>query len=178
MAEATTIARPYAQAVFEIARDANRLNDWSQALGVLSAIASSDDMSSVFGNPKFSTDELVELFVSVAGDKLDDNAKNLVKVLAENNRLVFLPEIAGGFETLRAEEEKTIKAEVISAKDVSESQKQALAAALKARLGRNVELSCRVDESLLGGAIIRAGDMVIDGTITGQLDKLASELTH
>lgn len=178
MAEATTIARPYAQAVFEIARDANRLNEWSQALGVLSAIASSDDMSSVFGSPKFSTDVLVELFVSVAGDKLDDNAKNLVKVLAENNRLVFLPEIADGFEILRAEEEKTVKAEIISAKDVSESQKQALAAALKARLGRDVELSCRVDESLLGGAIIRAGDMVIDGTISGQLDKLASELTH
>lgn len=178
MAEATTIARPYAQAVFEIARDDNRFNEWSQALSVLSAIASSDDMASVYGNPKITSDNLADLFISVAGDKLDDKAKNLVKAMAENGRLIVLPEVAVGFEILRSEEEKTVKAEVISAKDVSDTQKQALTAALKKRLGRNVELSCRIDESLLGGAIIRAGDLVIDGSISGQLEKLASELTH
>jgi F-type H+-transporting ATPase subunit delta len=178
MAEATTIARPYAQAIFEIARDDNRFNEWSQSLSVLAAIASSDDMTSVFGNPKFSTDNLADLFISVGGEKFDDKTKNLIKVLAGNNRLVVLPQIAEGFEALRAEEEKTVKAEVISAKEVSDAQKQVLAEALKKRLGRNVELSCRIDESLLGGAIIRAGDLVIDGSISGQLDKLTSELTH
>jgi F-type H+-transporting ATPase subunit delta len=178
MAEATTIARPYAQAVFEIARDENRFNEWSQSLSVLSAIASSDDMASVFGNPKFSTDALADLFISVAGDKIDDKAKNLIKAMADNNRLMVLPEVAEAYEALRAEEEKTVMAELISAKDVSDAQKQALAEALKKRLGRNVELSCRIDESLLGGAVIRAGDLVIDGSISGQLNKLASELTH
>jgi len=178
MAEATTIARPYAQAIFELARDEKRLVEWSSTLGVLSAIAANDGMSLVFGNPKISTDNLVDLFISVAGNKLDDKAKNLVKVLAENKRLTVLPEIAAGFEILRAEEEKTIKADVISALEVSEAQKQSLAAALKKRLGRNVELTCRIDETLLGGAVIRAGDMVIDGSISGQLAKLAGEMTH
>lgn len=178
MAEATTIARPYAQAVFEIARDEKHFNEWSDALGVLSAIASSEDVKALFGNPKVSVKEIIDLFISVGGNKLDDKAKNLVKVLAENDRLVVLQEVAAGYETLRAEHQKTIKAELVSAKDVSDAQKKALADALNKRLGRNVELTCRIDETLLGGAIIRAGDMVIDGSISGQLDRLASEMTH
>ncbi|MDH5544485.1 MAG: F0F1 ATP synthase subunit delta [Gammaproteobacteria bacterium] len=178
MAEASTIARPYAHAVFEIAREDKRLAKWTEALSVLAAIASSDEMTGVYGNPTFSSDKVAEIFIGVAGDKLDDKGKNFVKVLADNNRLSVLPEIATGFELLRAEEEKTVKAELVSAKDVTDAQKKSLADALKKRLGRDVELSYRVDESLLGGAIIRAGDLVIDGSISGQLEKLATEMTR
>jgi F-type H+-transporting ATPase subunit delta len=178
MAEATTIARPYAQAVFELARDDKRFTEWSGALSVLSAIAGSDDVKAMIGNPKVTNEQLVDLFVSVAGDKLDNQGKNLVKVLAENDRLIVLPEIAQGFESLRAEEEKTIKAELVSSQEVSDAQKNALSEALKKRLGRNIELTCRIDESLIGGAVIRAGDLVIDGSISGQLERLSSELTH
>ncbi len=178
MAEKSTIARPYAQAVFEQATASKSLKKWSENLALASAVAQDSGLQGVVGNPRLSKAELVDLFLGVCGDKFDDAAKNLVKLLVENGRLTVLPEIAVLYEEYRAEAEKTVQAEVVSAFPVTSAQQTRIKKALKARLGCEVELVCTTDNSLVGGAIIRAGDMVIDGSVTGQLEKLTHALTH
>ncbi len=178
MAEKSTIARPYAQAIFDQAVASKQLPKWSENLALASLVAQDEGMRSVIGNPRLSDAQLIDLFVGVCGDNFDDAAKNLVKLLVENGRLSVLPEIASLYEEYRAEAEKTVKAEVVSAYPVTSAQQNSIKKALKARLGREVELVCTTDNSLVGGAIIRAGDMVIDGSVTAQLAKLSHALTH
>jgi F-type H+-transporting ATPase subunit delta len=119
---------------------------------------------------------VIDIFLAVCGDKLNDAGKNMVRVLADNGRLNLLPDIAALFEIERAQAEGTLEAEVVTAMELTESQKKELAAALKKRLGREISLNVKVDGSLLGGAIIRAGDMVIDGSAVSRLEKLGAEL--
>ena len=176
MAEKNTIARPYAQAAFEIAQADNDLQGWSDMLQLLSVAVVDTRMQSIIGNASIEIDKVVDILLGVGGDRLSDKGKNFVKVLAESRRLAVLPEIAALYEAQRAEAEKTIEAEVASAFPLSDAQQQQIAAALKKRLGREVNLVARTDESIVGGAIVRAGDLVIDGSITGQLDKLAANL--
>lgn len=178
MAEATTIARPYAQAVFKIAKEDGKYQQWADMLELLAAVTSNAQMKAVITDPTISDVKLVELISSVCGKSLDKEGQNLLRVLVENNRLTVVPEISEIYSDLRAEAEATILAEMTSAYDVTDAQRQAVIAVLKKRLGRNVELSCRVDESIIGGAVIRAGDLVIDGSIAGQVERLASELIH
>jgi len=178
MAEATTLARPYAQAVFELAKGNGKLSQWSDALSALSAIAADEQVSGLITNPNVEAAQMADLFISIAKDKLDQEGKNFVKVLAENGRLNVITEISESYDALKAEAEKTVKAEVISAFKVSADQQKKLEDALKKRLGCEVEVSSTVDKSIIGGAIIRAGDLIIDGSVTGQLDRLASELSH
>jgi len=178
MAEASTIARPYAQAVFDLATDSKKLSEWSEQLGSLSSIVNDNQISGLITNPSVESTQLVELIVSIAKDNLDQEGKNFVKVLAENDRLIVISEIAKIFDELKDEAEKTIQAEVVTAFTLKDDQKASLQAALKKRLGCEVEISSRVDKDLLGGAIIRAGDMIIDGSVTAQLDRLTSELSH
>lgn len=175
MAELITIARPYADAVFKRAAETNSFPAWSKALELMSVIASDDLMSEVIaGGTRLSKAEVADLFNEIGGDKLDKEANNLVKLLSENGRLALLPDVAAQYEVLRSEGEGNIDAEIISAFAVTDEQKAKVAASLKARLGREINLSVTIDESLMGGAIIRAGDMVIDGSVSGKLEKLAS----
>jgi len=178
MAEATTIARPYAQAVFDLASSTGKLAGWSESLNLLAAVTSDKSISGLISDPKVASDKLVELLMSICADKLDQEGENFLKVLTENGRLNVISEIAANFDELKAEAEKTVKADVVTAFKLSAPQKSKLEAALKKRLGCEVEISSRVDKSILGGAIIRAGDMIIDGTVTAQLDRLSSDLAH
>lgn len=178
MAEATTIARPYAQAVFELAQGNSKLAEWSSVLTLLAAATNDKAVSALISNPNIASDQLVELLAAICGSKLDKEGKNFLKLLAENGRLNVISEIAANFDELKAEAEKTINAEVVTAFKLSAAQKTKLEAALKKRLGCEVEITSTVDKSLLGGAIIRAGDMIIDGSITAQLDRLSSDLAH
>lgn len=187
MAEKTTVARPYAQAVFDLARgltpgaQANNkgaLRDWSNTLQWAVALVADPQMQRLISHPRVRKEQIQSLTLDVGGAALSAEAKNFIKVLIENRRLDLLPEIAAQYELYRAEAERTITAEVVSAFPVSNEQQAKIAAALKKRLGREVSLDCKVDETLLGGAIIRAGDLVIDGSITGQLSKLSNALTH
>ncbi len=178
MAEKNTIARPYAQAAFEIAQAENDLKAWSDMLQFLAAVAADETMQSVIDNASLDAAKVVDLLLSVCGDKLNDKGKNLVHVLAENRRLNVLPEVAALYETRRAEAEKTVEAEVASAFPLSDAQQKQIAAALKKRLGREVNLVARTDDSIIGGAIVRAGDLVIDGSVTGQLEKLTANLSR
>ncbi len=178
MAEITTIARPYAQAVFELARAESNYAGWSDTVQLLAAIAIDPQATAVLASPRVSADQKAGLLIDVAGDKLAAAAKNLIRVLAENQRLTALPEIARLYEELRNDAEGVVEAELITAKPATEDQKAKVTAALKTRLGRDVHLACKTDATLLGGAIIRAGDLVIDGSARGKLGHLASVLVH
>ena len=176
MAEKRTVARPYAQAVFQLAAKQQRLADWSDTLELLAAIAADPAMQTLVNNPRVSAAQLAEVFHAVGRDQLDDAAKLLIDILVENGRISLLAEITELYEDYRAEAEKVVQAEVIAAYPVSEEQQTAIAAALQARLGRKVNINCRTDDSLIGGAIIRANDLVIDGSVTGQLNRLSQTL--
>ncbi len=176
MAEISTIARPYAEAVFELAQADGTLKAWSEMLQTVALITADPDMKALIGNTSVDKAKLAELILDVAGKAVSEQGRNLVKLLAENRRLGVLGEIAVQFETLKAEAEQTIEAEIVSASKVSKQQQQKIADKLKARLGRDVSLKCTIDESLMGGAVIKAGDMVIDGSVRTQLEKLSVEL--
>ncbi len=176
MAEISTIARPYAEAVFEIAQADGKLKEWSEMLQTIALITADPDMQALIGNTSVDKAKLAELILEIAGKVMDDKGSNLVRLLAENRRLGAVEEIAAQFETLKAEAEQTIEAEIVAAQEVSTKLQKKIADKLKARLGRDVSLKCTVDESLMGGAVIKAGDMVIDGSVSAQLDKLSVEL--
>ena len=178
MAEKSTIARPYALAAFELAKEQNDLAKWSDMLGFAAVMVSDEAMQDYIHNPAVDQDTLTRLVIDVCADQLNELGKNFMKVLVANKRLDILPEIVTLYNQHRAEAERTVEAEVISAFPLSASQKDSLVAGLKKRLGREVNLVAKVDENLLGGAIVRAGDLVIDGSVNGQLNKLATVLMH
>ena len=178
MAEKTTIARPYAQAIFQIAREKGNLAQTAEALQIAGAVVSDSYIHGLIGNPDVPNAKIAEVLIEACGDRASAETGNFLKLLAESGRLVVLAEISELFDEYRAEEEKSVEAEVISATELSESQKQEIAASLKKRVGREVTLQCKTDASLIGGAIIRAGDLVIDGSLTAQLNKLTYALSR
>lgn len=178
MAEKTTIARPYAQATLALAKAQNALQQWSTMLQYASTVAADEEMAALIASPRLSSEQVAGLFLDICGDKLNEHGKNMIRVLADNDRLDVLPEITALFEIERAQSEGTVEAQVISAVELSASQKSSITESLKKRLGRDVTLNCSVDAAIVGGAIIRAGDVVIDGSVIGKLDKLASALKH
>lgn len=173
---ATTVARPYAEAVFERARDSGRLGPWSAMLELLAAAMRNPELAALVANPRLTPPQVAELMLDVAGDALDAEGRNLVKVLVENDRLAVLPEIALLYEERKREAEGLVKVQVTSAYPLQPGQTQQLADALRAKLGREVEITTQEDASLIGGVRIRAGDMVIDGSVQGRLQQLANEL--
>ncbi|MDC1073350.1 F0F1 ATP synthase subunit delta [Gammaproteobacteria bacterium] len=177
MSENASIARPYAQAVFEIARESNAFPEWSQALGRLADLASQEQVSSLFSHPRVDKEDVASILIESCGDLLDSAGQNFVNLLVRNGRLGTLPDIAEQFELLRAEEERTITAKVESALPVSESHQKRISEALARKLGRRVELEVTMDATLIGGAVIRAGDLVIDGSVRARLEKLAAAIS-
>ena len=178
MSELTTAARPYARAVFEVAKESNSLSAWSDALVLMGAVVSNVDVKALLESPKMAKQAGADALLKLCGDKLDDKAKNLARVLAENNRLSLLPEIRAIFKKLKDEAEGSVEALVTSAIKLNKAEEKAISKALKKRLGRDVKLKVSVDESLLGGAIIQAGDLVIDGSLAGRLKKMTSVMAN
>lgn len=178
MAEAITVARPYAQAAFMHASGQAALKDWSGMLSLLAAIINDASMAELIDSPHLTEVQLADLVIGVAGSQLTDKAANFVRVLAANGRLGLMPEIAALYEIQRRAAEGSVQAEMVSAYPASEAQQAEVIASLRKRLGREVELKCSTDADLLGGAIIRAGDLVIDGSVRGKLDRLATALNH
>lgn len=174
MAEAITIARPYANAIFAIAHEKGELKAWSELLAIFSQCVADPKMQSIIASPSVSDDDALGLMKDIAGDAMKDDAMSFLKLLAENNRLQLLSDIALLFEELREEAEQVMSADVTSARPLTPEQEASISAALKKRTGRDVSLNAHVDESLLGGAIIRAGDLIIDGSALGKLNKLAN----
>jgi F-type H+-transporting ATPase subunit delta len=177
VAERATIARPYAKAAFEYARGANAFAPWSQGLQTAAEIVADPRVAELAKSPRFSAEDLASVVTDVAGDTLNAGMQNFVRVLAENHRLLLLPEIAAHYEELRSEVENTVEVAVVSAIALSTEQQDKLTQALSARLKRKVHMHTSVDAALLGGAVVRAGDLVIDGSLKGRLQRLATDLT-
>ncbi len=175
-ADAITIARPYAEAVFARARETGRLAEWGEMLDFLAAVVEEPRARAFLTNPAVDQAQKVALLLEVGGDRLDDEGRNLVRLLVENGRLTLLPEIGRLFRRMRRDEEGMLEVEVHTAFALDEALAGELAAALERRLGRRVELSAQEDPALIGGVLIRAGDLVIDGSVAGQLKRLANEL--
>jgi len=178
MAEAATIARPYAKAAFMSARDAKVLPAWSEALRKGSGLVADSGVADLLTHPKMSIDRVVSMFAGLGGSLIDAHWQNFVRLLAQNKRLPVLPDITAQFELLRAQYENELDVQVTSAVAMSDTQQAKLAAALKTRFERDIRMSTSIDPTLLGGAVIRAGDLVIDGSINGRLQRMASELSN
>ncbi len=176
MLEKTTIARPYAQAVFELAQESGTVAEWSSTLDLLKRIVADPQMRVLFNNPKVSDQQLQDLVIGIAGEALSAHARNFVKILVAASRLQYAKQVAELFEGMRAEAEGTVDVEVSAAYELDQAQQDTIAKGISERLGKKVSISANIDESLIGGAIIRAGDSVIDASIRGRLTKLGNDL--
>jgi F-type H+-transporting ATPase subunit delta len=175
MSQALTLARPYARAAFALARDAGRMKEWSQALAFAARVAADPKVADLLGHPKLSDADAVALLAPEGGDEAFGR---FLALLADNRRLALLPEIAGLYEEQRLEAERVVRATVTSATALPDAELETIRAALRRRFGRDVELETAVDDSLIGGAVIDAGDVVIDGSLRGKLARLQSALAN
>ncbi|MBA5764178.1 F0F1 ATP synthase subunit delta [Vibrio sp. 404] len=175
MSDLTTIARPYAKAAFDFAVEKDQLDQWGQMLSFSAEVAKNQQVKELLTS-SMSADKLAEIFVAVCGDQVDAHGQNLMKVMAENGRLTAIPDVCEQFFILKKEHEKEIDVEVISAFELSGEQLANISSKLELRLERKVKLNCSVDEALLGGVIIRAGDLVIDDSARGRLNRLSDAL--
>lgn len=178
MAELSTLARPYARAAFEYARDKGELDSWLAQLATAAAVAADERVETMLGNPALTSAQQADTFVALCGDTLEAPAQNYLRVLADNHRLGLLPEILELFGDLKAAQEKAVEVQVVSAFELPDAVRERIATALGERLQREIIVRSETDDSLLGGVLIRAGDTVIDGSVRGRLNKLAEALTH
>jgi F-type H+-transporting ATPase subunit delta len=182
MAENAAIARPYAQAVFELANSAGQLAVWSDALHTAGAVVSDQQVVSLIGAPGTDSSKLIALITDIAAQAaggIDSNKlENLIKLLNENGRLRVLPEIASAYDSLKAEVENRVEVTLTAASPVDEAQQAKISDALKKRFGCDVSLNVEIDESLIGGARLQADDLVIDGSVSTGLEKLATTLAN
>lgn len=176
MAEPSTIARPYAEAVFRLAYDQGKLAEWSTALANLAAVAADERVRTAVGDPNLSAAKVAGLFISILAGKLTGDAENFVRVLAENGRLGVLPEMRVQYEALRNEREGVVEADVYTAFEMDQAQVADLVARLEKRTGRKVRARVAVDKALIGGVKVVIGDKVIDGSARAQLGALENAL--
>ncbi|MCF6354649.1 MAG: F0F1 ATP synthase subunit delta [Candidatus Polarisedimenticolaceae bacterium] len=174
--ENLTIARPYAEAVFGRARESDKLDHWLDTLGLLAAIVQDERVAAAISNPKLESDQRISMMLDICAKHLDAEGRNLVRLLVHNSRLSVLPEIASIYEGLKNESQGSLDVEIVSAYKMTKAQENTLAAALKKRLDREIRVTSEINRDLIGGVIIRAGDLVIDGSVQGRLRKLATEL--
>lgn len=174
MSEALTLARPYARAAHAVARDSGQAEAWSKALALAARIAADPQVAALLGNPQLRPEDARALLA----EGTDDAFGRFIDELAENGRLVLLPEIAGLYEKLRADADQVVRARITSAAELAPAELEGLVAALRRRFGREVEVETSVDESLIGGAVIDAGDTVIDGSLRGKLQRMQNALAN
>ncbi|MDG1732422.1 MAG: F0F1 ATP synthase subunit delta [Thalassotalea sp.] len=175
MSELTTVARPYAKAAFDYAVEAKALDTWLEML-VFAAEVSQNETIATYLSGGMGTEQVQSLFLNVCGEQLNEQGQNFIKVMAENGRLLVLPQVVSEFVSLKADLEKEISVDVTSAKKLKVAEQKTLSAALEKRLARKVKLNCTVDATIVSGLVIKAGDMVIDGSVRGKLNRLAATL--
>ncbi|PVZ81896.1 F0F1 ATP synthase subunit delta [Serratia sp. S1B] len=175
MSEFITVARPYAKAAFDFAVENQSVERWQQMLTFAAAVTGNEQMAELLSGD-IAPDTLSKTFIAVCGDELDEHGQNFIRVMAENRRLQVLPAVLQQFIALRATLESTVEVDVLSASALNDEQQVKIAAAMEKRLSRKVKLNCKIDKSVLAGVVIRAGDMVIDGSVRGRLERLADVL--
>ncbi|MCP4000796.1 MAG: F0F1 ATP synthase subunit delta [Gammaproteobacteria bacterium] len=178
MAEHAAIARPYAQATFELANESGQLDAWSDALHAAGAVVSDDQVASLIGAPGTDNAQLISLIADIAGKSgvAAGRLNNLFNLLVENGRLSSLPEISRAYDSLKAEVENRVEVTLTAASPVDDAQQAKIVDALKKRFGKDVSLTFELDENLIGGARLQADDLVIDGSVSTGLEKLATTL--
>jgi F-type H+-transporting ATPase subunit delta len=177
MAEISTIARPYAVAAYKLGKEQKALAKWSEMLGFATQVASDAQMQAYINDPNVVADDLQATFLKVCGNKLNENAQNLIKVLVEYGRLSILPAISDAFEALKAQDEGTLEANIIAASKPSVAEVKDLVKRLEAKFGKKVEATVSIDPEIIGGIKIIVGDTVIDASVKNQLQNLAYSLT-
>jgi F-type H+-transporting ATPase subunit delta len=176
-ADKATIARPYARAAFAEAEAHGRLDAWARSIEIASEVVSDPRVAQLIHDPELIPAQLAQLVIDVAGSELGEHGRNFVLTLATNQRLAYLPEIHTLFKELKDTAEGVADVTVTSAAALDSAQQQTLTQALAKRLRRRVRLHCETDPSLIGGAVVRAGDLIIDGSLRAQLERMAYELT-
>ena len=176
MAELTTLARPYAKAAFEVAAFADSLQIWSSMLSQVAKVASNERVSEFLSSPSLTGEQQAKIVIDLCGDEINAQVQNFVSVLSENKRLSLLPEIVGLFDILKAIQERTVDVEISTAFPLADETEKKLAQAIKVKLNRDVKIHSQIDKNLIGGMVIRAGDLVIDGSVRGKLHKLAEAM--
>lgn len=178
MAELVTIARPYAQAVFSLAKEKRQLAQWSEMLQFLTEVWSNDQVQVALANPRFTKDDVERFLLGICGERLDGVARNLLMLLVRNDRLPVLPHIVGLYEQLREKYENIVEASVDSAFPLSGEQLASLIANLERHTGRKVQATVAVTPELIGGVMVKIGDDVWDASVRGQLNNMAAALTN
>jgi len=178
MAQLSTVARPYAKAAFEYADQHQALDAWAGMLDSVAQVVGNDDLrQQVLGNPRLTSAQKVELVVELCGDAVNDELRNFLYQVGQKGRLAALPAIAEQFALLKAQQEKRMDVEIVSAFPLDDAQQQTLASALAKRLNREISITTQVDSSLMGGVVLRTGDTVIDGPVRGRLSRLHEALS-
>ncbi len=175
MAEITTIARPYAKAAFDFALEKQVVESWAEMLNFAAQVSENEAMKPLLSG-SLAGHQLADLFIKVCGEQVNEQCQNLLKVMAENGRLEVLPAVYELFHEFKNEWAKEVEATVVSATELSAEQQQKISASLEKRLTRKVKLNCSVDASLVAGVIITAGDLVIDGSVSGKINRLSDTL--
>jgi len=175
MSELTTVARPYAKAAFDVAVEAQAVDSWLEMLVFAAEVSKNETIVGLLTGGA-SVEQAQDTFIKVCGEQLDSKGQNLIKVMAENERLLVLPQVLELFTELKAEYEKEVTVDVTSAVELAADKQSTLSAALEKRLARKVKLNCVVDANVVSGLVIKAGDMVIDGSVRGKLDRLATSM--
>lgn len=178
MAELSTLARPYAKAAFEYANEKGAVDQWAAMLGLLAGLSEFEAVDDLISAPDETPIEKAEKLIAVCGDGLNEQGANFLKNLADNRRLALLPEIQVQFNAFQAEQNKTLDVDVAAAHAMDQDQQDRLAAALEQRLQRTINIKVSVDATLIGGAVIRAGDTIIDGSVSGRLARLAEAINQ
>jgi len=178
MIEPTTLARPYARAAFEHARSSGELASWQAALSELAAISTQPKVAAALRDPNQTAGQRAATLAALAEDDLSEAVVNLLAIMSDNDRLSLLPEVAALFEQLKQSIESTVAVHVTTAYPLTQAEEQALSESMHSKLDRSITLTSETDPSLLGGALIRADDLVIDGSVRGRLNKLAGTLTQ
>jgi len=176
MAEAITIARPYAEAIFKIAQGDGSLSSWSGKLGFVSSVIQESQISALIGNPQIPVVKLREIIFSICDKKLEEDGKRLISLLIENGRLSVLPQISVLYEQLKAQHESVLEAKVVSAFPLESHQLEKLVSILEAKFQRKVKPQVSVNRELIGGVKIEIGDQVIDSSVSGKLEAMAAAL--
>ena len=176
MAELSTLGRPYAEAVFRLARDADDLNGWQARLELLAQIVANPHMAAYLADPLVGAEQAAAAVIEVAGDGLGQLAGNFIHVLARGERLPLLPEIRAQYEALKDDAEGVLEADIVSALPLAQEQIDGLVTALKKRFGREVHAHVSIDAALIGGVVVQVGDRIMDGSVKGRLEQMAFAL--
>ncbi len=176
MAEAITIARPYAEAIFKTALAKQTLNLWSDMLLAMTSIANDESVKAIEGNPGVSAKQLTEIFIESCKDKLNDEGRNLIVAMAGNSRLAILPQVRELFEQLKAQHEGVLEAKIVSAFALDSEQLSKLIANLERKFKHKIEAQVSIDPELIGGVKVEVGDEILDGSVRGKLEAMAISL--